>query len=306
MMSSVNERAIICVGDIDMDLIVAVPRLPARDEKVSGHRIALAPGGMAANVAVALARLGAPARIIGAIGEDAAGEDALTALRAEGVDVAHAVRRTGAATFMCVILVDASGEKSLVRVNSPAYLPCPSDLSKAAFDDACHVHMTFTEPELYQATVARARAVGVSLSLDLESADLPATADEFDQLLAPLNILFTSQKSRLEAERRFGRLSLHDGCTLITTRGADGAQLEGSGGVVDVPGIDTDVVDTSGAGDAFAAGFLYSSLHGADSPDALRFANALAALSVRAYGAQAGLPRASEVVTTLEAGIVHG
>ena len=96
---------LLCVGDIDMDIIIRVPRPPGRDQKVDGERMAQTAGGMAANVAVGASRLGTATRLLGAVGDDAMGREALEALGREALDVDHVVTRHGAATFFCVIML---------------------------------------------------------------------------------------------------------------------------------------------------------------------------------------------------------
>lgn len=291
---------LLCIGDIDMDIVIKVDRPPGRDEKVDGRAVAQTPGGMAANVAVGAQRLGTPTRILGAVGQDAMGREAFEALRAEGLDVHHVVQRAGVPTFFCLILVDDTGEKSLVKVVSDAYLPRPDDLSPAAFEGVAHVHLTFTEPVLATRALDLGKQVGATVSLDLEAADLRPDGRTIERLLDTVDIIFISQQSRAEIEQRLHPIVPGPGATLVTTLGADGVRLERDGRVVEVAGHAVPVTDTSGAGDAFAAAFLHARLGGAGDYDALRFANAAAALSTSAYGAQAGLPTLAQVRTFLE------
>lgn len=278
-----------------MDLVIRVPHLPGRDEKIGGVPVARAPGGMAANVAVGARRLGTSARLVGAVGDDSMGREAMEYLAQEGVILAHVETRAGAATFFCVILVDESGEKALVRALSDTFLPNPTRVLPAAFDGVRHVHMTFTEPTLARRTVALAREAGASLSLDLEAADWVDDPDHMRELLSAADLLFTSVASRAAVEARLGPLQAGPGKIILTTAGARGAMLEHGAGTARVDGHSVDVLDTLGAGDAFAAAFLHAWLGGAASADALGFANAAAALSVRAYGAQTGMARPGEV-----------
>ena len=300
-MSDGPAPVLLCIGDIDMDIIVRVPRLPGRDQKVDGQRVAQTPGGMAANVAVGARRLGTATRLLGAVGDDAMGREALAALGNEDLDLVHVATRADAATFFCIIMVDQEGEKCLVKAVSPAYLPLPTDLVPAAFAGVTHMHLTFTRHELAMTAVARARAVGASVSLDLEAADIPTGGGQVAELVAQVDLLFVSDQSRAEAERAIGPLLPGPDKTIVTTLGSKGARVESPTGGFEVRGHAVPVTDTSGAGDAFAAAFLHSRLQGVDDAASLRFANAAAALSISAYGAQAGLPRRSDVVDFLKA-----
>lgn len=299
-MTSSSGPLLLCVGDIDMDLIVRVKRPPGRDQKVDGTRVAQSGGGMAANVAVGASRLGTRARIIGAVGDDANGRDARAALESEGVDHGFVAVRPGEATFFCVIMVDDEGEKSLIKVLSPAYLPRPDDLVAPAFESVSHVHMTFTPWELAERAIALGRAAGATVSLDLEAADLPQAGPHIADLVQSVDLLFLSEHSRQEAEGIIGPLEMRRDQIVLTTLGERGAMFEQAGSRWVVPGHHVDVVDTSGAGDAFAAAFLHAWLGGAEPEAALSFANAAAALSTRAYGAQAGLATSEEVAAFLQ------
>jgi sugar/nucleoside kinase (ribokinase family) len=189
MTASSLSPLLLCVGDIDIDIILRVPRPPGRDQKVDGRRVAQSAGGMAANVAVGARRLGTRTRMLGAVGDDTMGREALEALGQEGLDLEHVATRTGAATFFCIIMVDGDGEKSLVKALSPAYLPRPGDLTHEAFAGVTHVHLTFTEPSLACAALERAKAVGATVSLDLEAADIPSDGGSVAELTSAVDIL---------------------------------------------------------------------------------------------------------------------
>jgi ribokinase len=297
---------VLCVGDLDVDMMVAVPHPPGSDGKVNGRKLAVGPGGMMANVAVAFARLGGRARLVAAVGDDAEGEGALKAVAAAGVDVRFVVRRDGAPTFLCFVMVSPDGEKSLVRVASEAYLPHPSDLRREAFEGAAHVHMTLGDPALTAAALGLAKAVGASTSLDLEAADVPPDPGTLRAVLTDVDILFAGRRARDAATRLLGEPPRGRSIT-VTTRGADGAAAMAGGLAASVAGVRAQAVDTTGAGDAFAAAFLHAHLGGAALADALRFANAAAALSTRGIGAQAALPTEAETRAVLSpiAGAAH-
>ncbi|MGE0242256.1 MAG: carbohydrate kinase family protein, partial [Parvibaculaceae bacterium] len=138
---------VLCIGDLDVDMFISVPALPGFDQKVGGRSHGNMPGGMSANCAVAAARLGLRSRLVAAMGSDEPGAFALSRIAREGVDVDHVVRRAGVDTFMCVVLLSPSGEKSLIRLETEAYLPRPEDLTAPAFDGVRHVHFYFRRPD---------------------------------------------------------------------------------------------------------------------------------------------------------------
>jgi ribokinase len=298
---------ILCVGDIDVDLMIGVPHLPGPDEKVTGRRLSLSPGGMMANAAVALARLGSPARLVGVVGDDRDGGFALEAVAAEGVDVRFVARRPGTPTFMCVVLVGPDGARALVRVANAAYLPEPADLTPASLEGVGHLHATMGSPRLTTAALAAASTRGIPSSLDLEAADVPDDPAALAGVLAATDYLFMSRAAAEAAAARLGSAPRGRRLT-VTTLGAGGAVAAGSDGrTVEAAGLRVAAVDTTGAGDAFAAAFLHAHYDGAGLAEALAFANAAAALATLKVGAQSGLPAEAEVRALLaaQAGGVH-
>jgi ribokinase len=296
------EARLLCIGDLGIDQVIGVPHLPGRDEKIGGRLAARGPGGMAANVAVGATRLGTPARLIAATGDDAMGQEARAALAAEGVDVSSLVTRRGVPTFFCVILLDESGEKALVRAEGAAFLPAAADLTPGAFRGIVHAHLIHPEAALFARARALTREIGATLSLDLEAADIPAGDAALAALVGAVDILFLGARSRAAVEARLGPIEAKDGQMIVTTRGAQGAALDHAGQGVQVPGHALKAIDTLGAGDAFAAAFLHAHLAGRAPPDALAFANAAGALATQSFGAQSGMPGAGAVDRMLAAG----
>ncbi len=281
----------LCVGDIDVDLIVTVDALPDRDGKTNGRQVARAPGGMAANVAAALARLGGAVRLFGAIGADDAGAFAIAELRRAGVDVSRVVSLEGATTFSCISLITRAGEKSLVRLVTDAYLPPLRMLSPDVLTGISHVHMTFGSPALALHALNLAEAAGATRSLDLERADIPPDAAILRQALAKTDILFCNRETRSVLDATLGKPVATLAGIVVTTLGPQGSRLETAEGRDEAAGFPVAAVDTTGAGDSFAAGFLFAFLQqGSGRLDSLVFANAAAALSTLGYGAQSTLP----------------
>lgn len=290
-----DQPDVLCIGDIDVDLMIGVAALPGFDQKVEGRLIARTPGGMAANVAVALTRLGASARLVGRVGDDADGALALGALRREGVEVSRVRRLVGTATFSCIVFLGPGGEKALVRLPTDAFLPEPGELRAADFAGVRHVYLTYGRHDLAAAAVAQARAAGVPSSLDLEEADLSAGDGPVAALIEAVDLLFVNLRTHRALAAR-GLLAARGPRPVIVTLGAGGSRHEADGRQIEQPALAVEPVDTTGAGDAFAAAFIHRhALAGAGIAEALAFANAAAALSTRGCGAQAALPRRHEV-----------
>ncbi len=291
----------LCIGDIDVDILIGVDRLPTRDGKVNGEHLRRVPGGMASNVSVALARLGAAVRILGRVGDDDEADFALDGLGRAGVDTAFVSRLAGVRTFSCIGLVTPDGEKSLVKLMTAAYRPAPEDLTGEACRGVGHIHLTSAgDPALCKRVVEAARAEGATTSLDVERADCPSGPLDLEAAIEGFDLLFGSAEARAVLDTRLGGRLLELVPTVVTTLGEGGARLEGGGATIDVEGFPADVLDTTGAGDCFAAACLHARLvRRLGWPEALRFANRAAALSTQGLGAQAALPTLAEVEAAL-------
>ena len=148
----------LCIGDLDVDVMIEVDRLPTRDGKVNGVVKQKAPGGMAGNVAAGLARLGSRVRVLGRVGDDADGAFAVESLEQVGVDTSFVARLEGVATFSCISLLTPDGEKSLVKLMTSAYRPDAGDVTEAALKGVRHLHLTSVgDPALCRRVVDAAR-----------------------------------------------------------------------------------------------------------------------------------------------------
>lgn len=291
----------LCIGDIDVDILIGVDRLPTRDGKVNGEHLRRVPGGMAGNVAVALARLGCAVRILGRVGDDDEAAFALDGLARAGVDSASVVRLEGVRTFSCIGLITPDGEKSLVKLMTPAYRPSPEELTAEVCAGVTHVHLTsLGDLALCRRVVGVAQARGASTSVDVERADCSANPAELAAAITGFDLAFCNAEARAFLDERLdGQLSALVP-TVVTTLGRAGARVEYGADCVEVAGFPAKVLDTTGAGDCFAAACLYARhVQGLAWPEALRFANRAAALSTQGFGAQGALPTLSDVRAAL-------
>jgi ribokinase len=279
---------VVVVGSVNADLVVAVDALPGPGETVAGGRFARWGGGKGANQAVAAARLGASVALVGAVGDDAFGDDALRELAAEGVDVSG-VARVGAPTGVALIVVDASGENQIaVASGANAAVTVPA----APFKDAI-VLLGHEVPDA--AVVAGAEAGGRHVILN------PAPARDIDPCVLAVRPILTpnaSEAAQLTGERdpeaAARALAARTGAPVLVTLGADGALLL-DGDAERIPAPRVDAVDTTGAGDTVNGALAAELAAGRELRDAVRFALAAAALSTTAEGARGGMPRREEV-----------
>jgi ribokinase len=293
----------LCIGDLDVDVMIEVDRLPTRDGKVNGIVKQKAPGGMAGNVAAGLARLGSRVRVLGRVGDDTDGAFAVESLQQVGVDTGFVSRLEGVATFSCISLLTPDGEKSLVKLMTAAYRPEASDLTEATLKGVRHLHLTsIGDPALCRRVVDAARSLGATASLDIERADCPDNAAALLDAIGGFDLIFCNAESRAFVDAALKRPLAGLVAAVVTTLGADGAQVETAEGRISVPGFTPKIVDTTGAGDCFAAACLHARLAARlDWGDAIRFANCAAAISTTGLGAQSALPTADQVVAYLSA-----
>jgi ribokinase len=231
------------VGDLLLDVVVRLDRPLAPGDDRAAQTTAGA-GGQAANVSAWAAALGAKARVVGRVGDDVAGELVLRQLRARGVEAVGPVGgRTGV-----VVSIAAAGDRALASDRGSAAELAAQDLDEAWFDcDVLHVsgYALLRDPiaEAALAAARLARARGGRVALDVSSASLLDEAFRARARELRPDVTFASDEEREAA----GQLDTR----WVLKRGARGLSVDGR----DYPAPPTDVVDTTGAGDALAAGF---------------------------------------------------
>lgn len=145
----------------------------------------------------------------------------------------------------------------------------------------------------------------MSASLDLEPPDIRQAPEGLPAILSMIDTLFLNGEAFEEASKALGRpvdpSMLKPGGEIVVTLGAEGCRRLSASGTSDAPGFRVATVDTTGAGDCFAAAYLIRRLEGAEPETAMTFANAAAAFATLDYGAQAATPRRADVDTFLSA-----
>ena len=283
-----------------VDHLVVVPEYPAFDTKTRLVEHVQSAGGQTASAMVGLRRLGLRTAYAGRFGSDAEGGFGLRTLRDEGVDVELAETNKGARTQIAFIVIDArTGERTIMwdRDERLAYsaLEAPKELASRGRV----LHLDAHDPRACARMAGAAREGGTIVSADIDN-----IYEGLPELLPLIDILISSKEfprrltgigdmraSLVEIKARYG-------CALVgATLGERGAILYHEGTFMEstayaVPGR---CRDTTGAGDAFHAGFLYGLLRGEEIEASLRFANATAALKCRNLGARSALPTEMEL-----------
>jgi len=286
---------VVVVGSINMDLVTLAPRFAGPGETVLGERFLTVPGGKGANQAVAAARLGAEVTLIGALGDDAFGEQLREGLAREGIALDHVSRIDDCGSGTASITV-AGGENEIIVVPAANARVTPAQVEAAgdaiARADAVLVQMEIPL-ESVEATLRLGHRLGVPVILN------PAPAQKLPTEWLKLARYVTPNQHELaillgaDAQQDFRALMRQAPGPVVLTRGGEGAWYREDGEPTHQSGFAVDVVDTTGAGDTFngaLAVFLHEGL-----PQAVRKACAAAALSVTRLGAQGGMPTRVEL-----------
>ncbi len=282
-----------------MDFVARAGHLPAPGETVLGGDFRMVPGGKGANQANAAARLaGAPGlvRLAGCVGVDPFAAALRASLEASGVDTSRVRGTEAAPTGIAMIWLDAAGQNSILVAPGANGLVGVEDVEalRTVFaESACVLFQLETPVAAVRRAMELAREVGAVTILD------PAPAEGCDLGLLALADWITPNETeaRLLAGRELPPAEME---LALREMGAGGVVLKlGAAGCfsggVPAPGFAVDVVDTTAAGDTFNAAFAVALSERRNTADALRFANAAAALSVTKLGAQTSAPWRAEV-----------
>lgn len=296
-------KPVICVGHAALDHVYRIEAFPPTPTKVRSLEHIDSGGGMAANAAAAIARLGGKVELWSRVGADAAGRQILEFLEADGVDTAHVKVYEDARSSTSAVIVDANGDRLIIGERDHAMSMDESWLPLDRIAGAAAVLSDLRWLEGTRAAFTAARAHGVPTLLD---ADLGGGGhlEEFlrltDFAIFSGPALDAYAPDGNDADRLAQVLAL--GATYAgVTRGAEGyfwVGKDGGSGRQQAFDIE-DVVDTTGAGDAFHGAFAWALAQGRSKAECARIAAAASALKCRKLGARKGLPTASEVESFL-------
>jgi sulfofructose kinase len=283
-----------------VDHLVVVNAYPMFDTKVRLSAHMQSAGGQTASAMAALHRLGLRTAYAGRFGSDAEGQFGFAALKGEGVDIEFAEVVEGAHNQIAFIIIDEpSGERTIIwdRDERLAYSADEAPVEFASRGSVLHLDAHDPPACARMARVAREAGAIVSADIDNIYAGLPGLLPEIDVLISSkefphcLTGIIDERASLIEVKARYG-------CQIVgMTLGVRGAVLYMDGVFIESPAfaVPGGCRDTTGAGDAFHAGFIYGMLRGEDVETSMRLANATAALKCRALGARTSLPTESEL-----------
>lgn len=294
---------VVVVGSINVDLVATTARFPGPGETVPGTDFQRFAGGKGANQAMSAARMGGAPRLIGAVGDDPFGVEMRAGLAAGGVDVSAVRTVAGTPTGTAVITI-AQAENMIIVIPGANGTVSPDDVAGARLEPGDVVLTQFEVPTAtVEATLKRARAAGAIAALnavpviDAAKGLLPLV----DLLIVNEHELALLSGETVDAGRPSSVIAAARAITaggtglVLVTLGRAGAMAISAREVEHVAGHEVTAVDTTGAGDCFCGAFAASRAAGLSIGDALKRANAAAALSVTRHGATPSMPTAAEV-----------
>jgi sulfofructose kinase len=297
---------IVGVGLNATDTLIPVSQYPASGSKVEIRSASILPGGQVATAMVACQLWGLHARYVGKLGDDDAAGLHAEEFRKAGVET-RVLTAPGCASQQAFILVEDSGERTVLWKRDDRLTLRPEDLKKEWVADARAIHLDGhdTAAAITAATWAKEAGIPVIADLDELYPGVERLIEKVDYLIVSRDIpgRLTGNPDLFEAlaqvQKRFG-------CFLTAaTLGQDGVLACIGGAFCYRPAFEVHVVDTTGAGDIFHAGFIYGFLHAWCLEQALDFACAAAALNCTGTGARGGIRRVAEIEILIASGARH-
>jgi ribokinase len=296
---------VLVIGSSNTDLVCRSPRIPAPGETITGRSFTTFAGGKGANQAVAAARAGADVCFVGACGDDQFGVARLADLKAERIDIGRVRVTPGVSSGVALIVVDDSGENQIVYVPG-ANATIDVDAAREARTEVTHdvLSLTFETPYKAVEVAVRERRPGTVVVLNAAPYD-----ERLAALLRDLDVLICNE---IEASALLGRPVTNEGAiadaaeivergvlAVALTLGAHGAVVADASGAWHVAATTVEVVDTTGAGDAFCGAMCAWLADGHSLRDAVQAGVAAGSLAVTKAGAQPSLPKRVEILAAL-------
>jgi ribokinase len=306
-------RRILVAGAINTDLVANVDRAPEAGETITGQSFAIHSGGKGANQAVAVARSGADAVMLGGVGHDDFGRGRLADLDRDNVDTSWVARIDEVSSGVALIVVESSGENRISYIPAATLEVPPVYCERAVQSIRPAMILTANElsPDCLNALFTWARDQQTRVVFNAA----PYSKEAID-LLPLVDVLIVN---RGEAAALQG--TSVEGCTpadlaaglrkigardVIITLGDEGAFALHDDQTFAEPVLNVDVVDTTGAGDTFCGAFAATLLDGATFRDAVRYANTAGAIATTRPGAQSSIPTRDDIEEALERWIESG
>jgi ribokinase len=295
---------IVVIGSINMDMVVAIDHRPVKGETVLGSGFFMSPGGKGANQAYAASRLGASTLMLGKVGQDAFGEQLLENLQQVGIDTSCIDRVDNISSGIALISIDAEGDNSIIVAPGANMALKIADIDRWE-DRIKQAKMVLLQLEIPLESVMHATEIarkhGIPVLIDPAPAQpLPDRLLQIADYISPneteLSALTGIQVHDAESAMQAASILLSKGVgTVLAKLGSQGVAVVRRDQTVVIDSYKVDAVDTTAAGDAFAGAFATAIVSGEDLLSAVRFANAVGAITVTRKGAQASMPDMQQV-----------
>jgi ribokinase len=297
-------KNIVVVGSSNTDMIIKVPRIPKPGETILGGTFSTAAGGKGANQAVAAARAGGNVSFVARVGDDMFGEEAIKGFQKDGLNIDHVILDKSAPSGVAEIFVAEDGENSIAVASGANLNLSPQDVKSAEkVISTADILVMQLESPLETVYVAAKLAHEKGVKVILNPAPAQPLKDEYFKYLSILTpneseteILTGRTVNDRKSAEEAAQVLLKKGVeTVVVTLGRNGALLVQPDHAEHIPGFEVNAVDATAAGDVFNGTLAVALAEKMSLKDAIRFANAAAALSVTKLGAQPSAPHRAEI-----------
>ena len=302
--------SVMVFGSINMDLTTYVKRLPRPGETLFGKAYLTVPGGKGNNQAVAAARLGAPVKIVGRVGNDGFGSDILKMIESENIDAHLICKDNQSETGLAVISVDESAENNIIVISAANMNIDKSDVLRAVNElDGIKVLMLQLEVPLEASIQLARKAKENNIKVILDPA--PAPEEDFDSsIYTSINIITPNERetetlvgfaldTNQDVEKAANILQKKGVETIVIKRGSKGVYLKSASVNAHIPVYKVNAIDSVAAGDAFNGGLAVALSEGKDIIEAVRWGAAAGAIATTRKGALPSMPFRDEVLKIL-------
>jgi ribokinase len=291
---------VVGVGDLDVDIYIELDKIPGHDEKILSNKHHYHIGGMVANSIVALSRLGKKCILHAPVGDDYYGKLAIAGIESNFVNTSGVVMKPKGTTYFCLVMLDNSGEKSLIVNPTDCMALNSEDIKQDVISSAKHMHTILFDN--VETAIGISRSNNMSISIDIEPSMLKGQDEKrIKNIIEKVDIVFLGEeaaeiignaKSPTKNAQAINSLGSNIVCV---TQGSKGGIISAQGNLEEYFAYKGAVIDTTGAGDCFAAGFIYGYLEKWEIQKSAQFASAVAAIKTMSYGGHDGAPDLDEV-----------
>jgi ribokinase len=307
-----RHKGVLVVGGIIIDLIARSEKFKVIDgnicfpfdSKITLNELKHDIGGSAHNAAANLAMLGTRTYILGSVGKGDYGEEALKNLRVHGVNTKYVTLKEGSTGISLVFLVN--GEKTVLTSRGANEFLGEEDLNPAVFEDIDTLILTsLASPDnmlLMRKAIIEAKKRGISIIMNPSMSMITHRPQELKYAMENSKVIIMNGKESCmitgekDVESAIRALRNYGAQTVIATLDVKGSLVAENDRIFHVPSYKVKVVDTTGGGDSYTAGFVHAKSKGYSTEEAVKFAAAVAALNIMTPGASTDLPTEKEVI----------